>query len=92
MVRKPSASTGDVRDVGLVSGLGRTAGGGHWQPTPVFLPGESQGQRSLVGCSPQGCKESDMSEFHYINYINTEIHTHPLLAWHEPNNQFGAFK
>ena len=25
-----------------------------WQPTPVFWPGESHGQRSLVGCSPQG--------------------------------------
>ena len=33
-----------------------------WQPTPVFLPGESHGQRSLVGYSPQGCKESDMTE------------------------------
>ena len=30
--------------------------------TPVFLPGESHGQRSLAGCSPQGCKESDMTE------------------------------
>ena len=29
-----------------------------WQPTPVFLPGESHGQRSLVGYSPQGHKES----------------------------------
>ena len=28
-----------------------------WQPTPVFLPGESHGQRSLVGYSPQGHKE-----------------------------------
>jgi len=28
-----------------------------WQPTPVFLPGESHEQRSLVGYSPQGCKE-----------------------------------
>ena len=27
-----------------------------WQPTPVFLPGKSHGQRSLVGDSPQGCK------------------------------------
>ena len=27
-----------------------------WQPTPVFLPGESHGQRSLAGCSPWGCK------------------------------------
>ena len=32
------------------------------QPTPVFLPGESQGQRNLVGYSPWGCKESDMTE------------------------------
>ena len=33
-----------------------------WQPTLVFLPGKSYGQRSLVGYSPQGCKESDMTE------------------------------
>ena len=32
------------------------------QPTPVFLPGESHGQRSLVGYSPWGHKESDMTE------------------------------
>jgi len=33
-----------------------------WLPTPVFLPGESHGQRSLVGYSPRGCKESDTTE------------------------------
>ena len=33
-----------------------------WQPTLVFLPGESSGQRSLVGYSPQGHKELDMTE------------------------------
>ena len=33
-----------------------------WHPTPVFLPGESHGQRSLQGYSPWGCKESDMTE------------------------------
>ena len=33
-----------------------------WQPTPVSLPGESHGQRSLVGYSPRGRKESDMTE------------------------------
>ena len=33
-----------------------------WQPTPVFLPGESHGQRRLVSHSPWGCKESDMTE------------------------------
>ena len=37
-----------------------------WQPTPVLLPGKSHGQRSLVGYSPQGCKESDSTEqFHF---------------------------
>ena len=33
-----------------------------WQPTPVFLPGESHGQRSLAGYSPGGCKELDVTE------------------------------
>ena len=33
-----------------------------WQPTPVFLPRESHGQRSLVGYSPRGRKESDTTD------------------------------
>ena len=33
-----------------------------WLPTPVFLPGESHGQRRLVGYSPWGCKELDTTE------------------------------
>ena len=33
-----------------------------WPPTPVFLPGESHRQRSLEGCSPQGCKELGTTE------------------------------
>ena len=44
-----------------------------WQPTPVFLPGDSQGRRSLVGCSPWGHEELDMTErlhFHFsLSYI-----------------------
>ena len=41
-----------------------------WQPTPVLLPGKSHGQKSMVGYSPWGCKESDMTEglhFHFQN-------------------------
>ena len=42
-------------------------------PTPVLLPGESHGQRSLAGYSPRGHKESDMTEqlkhFHIIQVI-----------------------
>ena len=33
-----------------------------WQPTPVFLPEESQGRGSLVGCRLWGCTESDTTE------------------------------
>ena len=33
-----------------------------WQPTPVFLPGESQGRGSLVGCHLWGCTESDTTD------------------------------
>ena len=33
-----------------------------WQPTPVFLPREFHGQRSLVGYSPWGCKESNTAQ------------------------------
>ena len=39
-----------------------------WHPTPVLLPGKSHGWRSLVGCSPWGREESDMTErlhFHF---------------------------
>ena len=44
-----------------------------WQPTPVLLPGKSHGQRSLVGYSPWGCRESDMTErlhFHFHTLYN----------------------
>ena len=40
----------------------------HWHPTPVLVPGKSHGWRSLVGCGPWGCQESDLTEqlhFHF---------------------------
>ena len=48
-----------------------------WQPTPVFPPGKSLGQRSLVGYSPWGCKESDMPE-----QLSTHNYTRfPQIIW-----------
>ena len=44
-----------------------------WQPTPVFLPGESQGQRSLVGCRLWGCTESDMTEVMQQGFNKSEL-------------------
>ena len=51
-----------TQSVKNLPGLGRSLEGGAWQPTPVFLPREFHGQRSLVGCSPWGPKESDTTE------------------------------
>ena len=44
-----------------------------WQPTPVFLPGDSQGQRSLVGCRLWGRTELDTTEW---------LTLHLIILWH----------
>ena len=49
-----------------------------WQPTPVSLPRESHGQRSLAGCSPWSCKESDTTE--RLNNTNRETGQRPGMA------------
>ena len=58
--KEPPADSGDARDTGLITGLGRFPWSRKWQP--VFLPGKFHGQRSLVGSSPWGHKESNMPE------------------------------
>ena len=56
-------------------------------PTLALLPGKSHGRRSLVGCSPWGCEESDTTErlhFHFYA-LEKEIATHSsVLAWRIP--------
>ena len=61
-VKNPPANAGNIGDAGLIPGSGRSSGGGKWQSTPVFLPQKYHGQRSLVGYSPKGRKESDPTE------------------------------
>ena len=56
------ASAWNAGDPGSIPGLGRSPGEGKWHPTPVLLPGESHGGRSLVRYSPWGHKELDMTE------------------------------
>jgi len=63
VVKNLCANTGDRRDLGPVPRLERSLGGGHGNPLQYScLDGESHGQRSLAGCSPQGHKELDISE------------------------------
>ena len=52
-----------------------------WHPTPVLLPRKSHGRRSLVGCSPWGCEESDTTEqlhFHFSLSCIGEGNGNPL--------------
>ena len=60
MVKNSPANAGDIRDMGSIPGSGRSPGEGNGNP--VFLPGESHGQRRLAGYSPWGHKELDMTE------------------------------
>ena len=60
-----------------------------WHPTPVLLPGKSHRQRSLVGCSPRGLEESDMTErlhFHFsLHALEKEMAAHSsALPWRIP--------
>ena len=60
------ASAWNMGDLGSIPGLGRSPGKGKWQPTPVLLPGESHGGRTLVGYSPSGGKELDFPFTFYV--------------------------
>ena len=58
-----------------------SSGRRQWHPTPVLLPGKSHGQRNLVGCSPWGRWESDMTEqlhFHFSLSCIGEENGNPL--------------
>ena len=52
---------------GFSSWVGKIPWERKWQATPIFLPGESCGQRSLAGYSPWGCKESETTELTCIS-------------------------
>ena len=63
-----------------------------WHPTPVLLAGNSHGWRSLVGCSPWGHEESDMTErLHFtchFHALEKEMATHSCdLAWRIPGTE-----
>ena len=62
LVKNALANAGDLRDVTLILWFRKIPWRRAWQPTPVFLPGESHRQRSLAGYSAWGCKESDTTE------------------------------
>jgi len=74
VVKNPSAC--QCRRHGLNPWVRKIPWRRNWQPTPVFLSGKFHGQRSLVGYSPWGHKESDMTEWRH-----THTHTQSALQY-----------
>ena len=63
-----------MQETWVPSWVGKIAWRLEWPPTPVFLSGESHAQRSLVGYSPWGCKESDMTKRLTLSYLSPSLH------------------
>ena len=78
------ASAGDIRDAGSNPGWGRFPWRRKWQPTPVFLPGQSQGQRRLEGyiqsIESQRVRH-DWSNLACMHCICPSLHTCPSFQW-----------
>ena len=60
--KESARDTGAIGDASSIPGSGRSPGGGHGNPFQYSCLDNSHGQRSLAGYSPQGHKESDMTE------------------------------
>ena len=69
VLKNPPAIAGDMRH-GSDQYVQKIPWRSKWQNTPVFLPGKSHGQRSLVGYSPWGCTELDTTEHTHIQKMN----------------------
>ena len=81
--KESACNAEDSGDPGSIPGSGQFPRGRKWQPTPVFLPGEFHGQRSLVGYSPRGCQESDTTEHPLDQTLELEEGPRRLLAKRE---------
>ena len=79
VIKNEPAFEGDTRDAGFIPGLRRSPEEGNGN-TPVLLPGKVYGPKSLVGYSPWGGNESDMTEY------STHAHTH-TLCMHAPQKK-----
>ena len=86
MVKNPPVNAGDARALGFNPWVRKIPWKGKWQPTPVFLPGESHGQRSLAGYSPLDCKESDMTK-HAAEHIFYRYSLKYLEEWKDMKTQ-----
>ena len=80
--KESACNAGGASDAGSIPGLGRFPGGGHGNPPQYSCLENSHGQRSLVGCSPCGRKESDKTErLSTAQMLNTGV----MTAYNSPH-------
>ena len=81
--KESAANAGDAGDTDLIPGSGRFPWRRAWQPPPVFLPGESQGQKSLAGFSPWDCRvrqvRSDRAHTCMYSRVHMSITISPFI-------------
>ena len=67
LVKNPPVNEGDIREAGLIPGLGRSPGGRHGKPLQYPCLENPHGERKLADYSPYGCKELDTTEATYYH-------------------------
>ena len=70
----------NARDMGSIPRLGRAPGKRKWQPTPVFLPGESHGQRILVGYIQSTSSQRIRHHWAHVRAC-AHTHSHVIVGW-----------
>ena len=78
VVKNSSATAGDISDVGSTLGFRKIPWRRAWQPTPVFLPGESHGQSSLTGYIVHGIFSKRWTQ---LKQLSTHTDTHKILRF-----------
>ena len=92
--KNPPASAGDTGEVISIPGVGKISWRGKWKPTPIFLPGEFHGQRSLADYSSWSLKELDMTEqlSSHVRTENLQWMTKAFLSLSFHSNAWGRAK
>ena len=91
VVKNVPSNVGNTR-LGFDPWVGKIPWRRAWQPTPVFLPGESYRRRSLVGYSPERRKESDTTERLTLAFEELSLtFSFPSLPFPPPHNQVSDF-
>ena len=71
----------NVGDLGSIPGMGKSPGGGHGNPLQYSCLENPHGQRSLVGYSPWGCKESDTTERHSTAQSSITVNCSHIISY-----------